>query len=86
MEIDEQVVVSQPVSPLGEYFSSSIISLSIIAVFEFEVPLDYSRLLSVFKDSFIPINPRLSSIMVRIYMHSLPLILICILFPFGDLY
>ncbi|CAN1351338.1 Wax ester synthase/diacylglycerol acyltransferase 11 [Linum perenne] len=55
---------SQPVSPTGEYLSTSVLSLSIIAVLESEVPLDDLDTRSLLRDVFLPINPRFSSIMV----------------------
>ncbi|CAN1219185.1 Wax ester synthase/diacylglycerol acyltransferase 11 [Linum perenne] len=55
----------QPVSPSSEYLNNSVISLSIIAVLESEVPIDDSKTLSLLHDLFLPINPRFSSIMAR---------------------
>ncbi|CAN1160917.1 Wax ester synthase/diacylglycerol acyltransferase 11 [Linum perenne] len=55
---------SLPVTPTGEYMSNSILSLSIIAVLESEVPLDNFDPRSVLRDLFIPINHRFSSVMV----------------------
>ncbi|KAH9792405.1 diacylglycerol O-acyltransferase [Citrus sinensis] len=57
-------VVAQPVSPIGQYFSSSVLSISILAVLESEVPVDDLPAISLLKDIFLPINPRFSSIMV----------------------
>ncbi|KAK9222113.1 hypothetical protein WN944_010545 [Citrus x changshan-huyou] len=56
-------VVAQPVSPIGQYFSSSVLSISILAVLESEVPVDDLPAISLLKDIFLPINPRFSSIM-----------------------
>lgn len=64
MEIEQEVAMSEPVSPAGQYLSSSILSLSIIAVLESEVPIDDSQTMSLLKDVFLPINPRFSSVMV----------------------
>ncbi|XP_008244954.1 PREDICTED: O-acyltransferase WSD1-like, partial [Prunus mume] len=55
----------EPVSPTGQYFNSSILSVAILAVLEFEVPINDSQTLSLLQDVFLPINPRFSSIMVR---------------------
>ncbi|CAL2255919.1 unnamed protein product [Prunus armeniaca] len=55
----------EPVSPTGQYFNSSILSVAILAVLEFEVPINDSQALSLLQDVFLPINPRFSSIMVR---------------------
>ncbi|ESR60096.1 hypothetical protein CICLE_v10015143mg [Citrus x clementina] len=57
-------VVAEPVSPIGQYFNSSILSISILAVLELEVPFDDSWAIPLLKDIFLPINPRFSSIMV----------------------
>ncbi|WCJ38292.1 O-acyltransferase (WSD1-like) family protein [Euphorbia peplus] len=65
MEIGEyQDAIVGAVSPIGEYLSTSIISLSIIAVLETEIPFDVSEIESLVGDVFLPINPRFSSIMV----------------------
>lgn len=57
---------SQPVSPTGQYFNSSVLSVCVLGVLEFEVPIqeDDSLTLKLLKDVFLPINPRFSSIMV----------------------
>ncbi|CAN1219195.1 Wax ester synthase/diacylglycerol acyltransferase 11 [Linum perenne] len=57
--------MEQPVSPISEYLNNSIISLSIIAVLESEVPLDDIQHHSLLQDLLLPINPRFSSIMAR---------------------
>ncbi|XP_065873046.1 wax ester synthase/diacylglycerol acyltransferase 4-like [Euphorbia lathyris] len=66
MEIGEESVVLEPVSPVGQYLGSSFLSLSIIAVLESEIPIaiDDSQVFSLVRDVFLPINPRFSSIMV----------------------
>ncbi|XP_047939593.1 wax ester synthase/diacylglycerol acyltransferase 4-like [Salvia hispanica] len=56
---------SEPVSPTGQYFTSSVISVSVIGVLESEIPIDNSNSLSLLKDVFLPINPRFSSLMVK---------------------
>ncbi|KAL3821461.1 hypothetical protein ACJIZ3_007366 [Penstemon smallii] len=55
----------QPVSPTGQYFSSSVISVSVICVLESEIPIDDSQTTTLLKDVFLPINPRFSSIMEK---------------------
>lgn len=55
----------EPVSPSGHYFNSSVMSISVIAVLEFEVPINDLQIMSLVKDVFLPINPRFSSIMVN---------------------
>ncbi|XP_057792476.1 wax ester synthase/diacylglycerol acyltransferase 4-like [Salvia miltiorrhiza] len=56
---------SEPVSPTGQYFTSSVISVSVIGVLESEIPIDNSHTFSLLKDLFLPINPRFSSLMVK---------------------
>ncbi|KAK9740983.1 hypothetical protein RND81_03G074700 [Saponaria officinalis] len=53
-----------PLSPTAEYFNSKAVSMCILAVLEFEIPMDLSRLLPLVQDLFIPINPRFSSLMI----------------------
>ena len=53
-----------PASPSAQYFNSSALSISIIAVLESEVPINDEHAMSLLKDVFLPINPRFSSIMV----------------------
>nr|XP_043612915.1 wax ester synthase/diacylglycerol acyltransferase 4-like [Erigeron canadensis] len=55
---------SEPVSPTGQYFNSSVLSVSVISILEFENPLDDSSSLTLINNVFLPINPRFSSIMV----------------------
>ncbi|KAK7340520.1 hypothetical protein VNO77_21226 [Canavalia gladiata] len=55
----------EPVSPMGQYFNSSVLSIYILGVLEFEVPIDDLKTFSLVKDVFLPINPRFSSIMVQ---------------------
>uniref|UniRef100_A0A2N9FDD5 Uncharacterized protein n=1 Tax=Fagus sylvatica TaxID=28930 RepID=A0A2N9FDD5_FAGSY len=54
-----------PASPSAQYFNSSALSVSIIAVLESEVPINDENAMSLLKDVFLPINPRFSSIMVE---------------------
>lgn len=54
-----------PVSPSGQYLNSSVLSLTIVAVLEFEVPIHDLQTVSLLKNLFIPINQRFSSIMVH---------------------
>ncbi|KAM7495101.1 hypothetical protein LguiB_029710 [Lonicera macranthoides] len=55
----------EPVSPTGQYFNSSVLSVSILAVLESQIPINDSPTLTLLRDVFLPINPRFSSIMVR---------------------
>ncbi|XP_009784406.1 wax ester synthase/diacylglycerol acyltransferase 4-like [Nicotiana sylvestris] len=64
-EEEEEEETSFPVSPTGQYFTSSALSISVISVLESEIPIDDSCTMTLLKDVFLPINPRFSSIMVR---------------------
>ncbi|XP_004251786.1 wax ester synthase/diacylglycerol acyltransferase 4-like [Solanum lycopersicum] len=64
-EEDYDETSSFPVSPTGQYFTSSVMSISVICVLESEIPIDDSCTITLLKDVFIPINPRFSSIMVK---------------------
>ena len=54
----------EPVSPMGQYFNSSVLCIYIIGVLEFEVPIHDLQTFALIKDVFLPINPRFSSVMV----------------------
>ncbi|XP_061352149.1 wax ester synthase/diacylglycerol acyltransferase 4-like [Gastrolobium bilobum] len=56
--------VSMPVSPMADYFSSSVMSVFILGVLESEIPIDDSRAEPLLKDIFLPINTRFSSILM----------------------
>lgn len=62
---EEEEEETCPVSPTGQYFTSSVLSISVISVLESEIPIDDSCTMTLLKDVFLPINPRFSSIMVR---------------------
>ncbi|XP_047317629.1 wax ester synthase/diacylglycerol acyltransferase 4-like [Impatiens glandulifera] len=62
-EEDEEETIL-PVSPTGQFFNSSSLSISILAVLETQIPIDDSHAITLLKDLFLPINPRFSSIMV----------------------
>lgn len=64
---EEEEETSFPVSPTGQYFTSSALSISVISVLESEIPIDDSCTMKLLKDVFLPINPRFSSIMVRFF-------------------
>jgi hypothetical protein len=64
MENIVQEAISAPVSPAGQFLSNSVLSLSVIAVLETEVPFDDSQTVSLLNNVFLPINQRFSSIMV----------------------
>ncbi|XP_048439937.1 wax ester synthase/diacylglycerol acyltransferase 4-like [Pyrus x bretschneideri] len=63
MEISEEGL--EPVSPTGHYFNNSVLSISVLAVLEYEIPIDDSQFLSLLENVFLPINPRFSSIMIE---------------------
>ncbi|GMI79795.1 hypothetical protein like AT3G49190 [Hibiscus trionum] len=61
----EEGECSEPVSPTGQYFNSSVLSISVLAVLDSEIPIDDSPALTLLRDVFLPINPRFSSVMVE---------------------
>ncbi|KAL4348289.1 hypothetical protein GQ457_17G005470 [Hibiscus cannabinus] len=61
----EEGEYSEPVSPTGQYFNSSALSISVLAVLDSDIPIDDSPTLTLLKDVFLPINPRFSSVMVK---------------------
>ncbi|GLT63748.1 hypothetical protein SLA2020_362870 [Shorea laevis] len=63
MEMDQQLI-SEPVSPAGQYFNSSVLSISIINVWEAKEPIDDSQAVWQLRTHFLPISQRFSSIMV----------------------
>ena len=64
---EEEEELDEPVSPTGQYFNSSVLSISILCILESEVPIDDSLTMPLLKDVFLPINPRFSSLMVCIH-------------------
>ncbi|MCD7466845.1 hypothetical protein HAX54_003888 [Datura stramonium] len=56
----------EPASPSSQYLNSSNLSLSVIAILESKIPIEYedSLPINLLKDVFVPINPRFSSIMI----------------------
>ncbi|KAK9689867.1 hypothetical protein RND81_09G087200 [Saponaria officinalis] len=57
----------EPVSPTGQYFNSKKLSICVLGVLEFEIPIqvDVSRTAKLLQDMFLPISSRFSSIMVQ---------------------
>ncbi|XVF66816.1 hypothetical protein PTKIN_Ptkin10aG0068000 [Pterospermum kingtungense] len=56
----------EPVSPTAQYFNSSALSICILAVLDFEIPIaDDVSTFALLKNVFLPINPRFSSIMIK---------------------
>lgn len=60
----EEEPLHVPVSPIAQYFNSSVLSIVVIGVLETEVPIDDSQTIPLLKNMLLPINPRFSSIMV----------------------
>ncbi|XP_020229483.1 O-acyltransferase WSD1 [Cajanus cajan] len=56
--------VSMPLSPMADYFSSSLINVFVLGVLESQIPIDHSRAEPLLKDAFLPISTRFSSILV----------------------
>ncbi|KAJ0966872.1 hypothetical protein J5N97_023789 [Dioscorea zingiberensis] len=54
----------EPVSPTGQYFSSSVLNVTVLVVFDSAVPVDDSHAVWALENIFLPLNPRFSSIMV----------------------
>ncbi|QCD93952.1 O-acyltransferase WSD1-like [Vigna unguiculata] len=66
MEAFDEGEIMEPVSPTGQYLTSSSLSIYILAVMETELPIvDDSQTLPLLHNLFLPINPRFSSIMIR---------------------
>ncbi|KAK1431612.1 hypothetical protein QVD17_08091 [Tagetes erecta] len=63
--VEDETMPPEPVSPTGQYFNSSVLSVSIISVLEFDNPIDDSSSVALINNVFLPINPRFSSIMVE---------------------
>ncbi|KAJ0966874.1 hypothetical protein J5N97_023791 [Dioscorea zingiberensis] len=55
----------EPVSPTGQYLSSSVLNVTILVVFDSTVPADVLKAIWALENIFLPLNPRFSSIMVR---------------------
>ncbi|KAI6693959.1 hypothetical protein NL676_021669 [Syzygium grande] len=64
MELIKEDEGLEPVSPIGQYFNSKVLSVSVLGMLELEIPINDSRAMLLIKDVFLPINPRFSSIMV----------------------
>ncbi|XP_077224538.1 wax ester synthase/diacylglycerol acyltransferase 4-like [Tasmannia lanceolata] len=62
---EEEEEAFQPVSPATEYVNSSVLSLSILGVFESEIPIDDFPAVTALRNKFLPINIRFSSILVK---------------------
>ncbi|KAJ0986435.1 hypothetical protein J5N97_004791 [Dioscorea zingiberensis] len=64
-ELKFKMEEEEPVSPTGQYFNSSVLSVSILALFESDIPIDDSPTIDTLENLFIPVSPRFSSIMVK---------------------
>ncbi|KAK9152787.1 hypothetical protein Sjap_000267 [Stephania japonica] len=61
---EEEEIGMTPMTPTGKYFSSSSLNVTVLAVVEFETPIvDTSSAIPLLQATFLPINPRFSSIM-----------------------
>ncbi|KAG4911910.1 hypothetical protein AAZX31_19G040900 [Glycine max] len=65
MERFHEEEIEEPVSPTGQYLTSSSLSVYILGVLESEVPIDDSQTVPLLQNLFLPINSRFSSIMIR---------------------
>ncbi|OVA15775.1 O-acyltransferase [Macleaya cordata] len=63
-EEEEDLEMCPPVSPMSQSLNSSIVSLSIIIVLEFETTITESETLELIRNILLPLNKRFSSIMV----------------------
>uniref|UniRef100_A0A2P2KBB4 Uncharacterized protein n=1 Tax=Rhizophora mucronata TaxID=61149 RepID=A0A2P2KBB4_RHIMU len=63
MDIEQEGL--KPLSPTGQWTSSSFLSLFVIGVLESQVPIDDTQIMPLIPNVFLPINTRFSSIMVR---------------------
>ncbi|KAK8939618.1 hypothetical protein KSP40_PGU021524 [Platanthera guangdongensis] len=61
----ETAAGDEPVSPTGQYFNSSSLHISILAIFESDELLDDSQAMATVEKLFLPVSPRFSSIMVK---------------------
>ncbi|KAK7364815.1 hypothetical protein VNO80_13558 [Phaseolus coccineus] len=65
MEAFDEGEIVEPVSPTGQYLTSSSLSIYILAVMETEIPIDDSQTVPLLQNLFLPINSRFSSIMIK---------------------
>ncbi|CAJ1978917.1 unnamed protein product [Sphenostylis stenocarpa] len=57
--------VTEPVSPSGRYFNTTVLCAYVFGFLESQVPIELSQANYLFQDVFLRVNPRFSSIMVR---------------------
>ncbi|CAL0323634.1 unnamed protein product [Lupinus luteus] len=53
-----------PVSPMANYFNSTVLNVFVLGVLESEIPIDDSKALTLLQHVFLPISTRFSSIMI----------------------
>ncbi|KAE9588562.1 hypothetical protein Lalb_Chr22g0356631 [Lupinus albus] len=68
MEITDEYV-SMPVSPMANYFNSTVLNVFVLGVLESEIPIDDSKALPLLQHVFLPISTRFSSIMVKLTLN-----------------
>ncbi|KAH1142712.1 hypothetical protein GLYMA_12G114900v4 [Glycine max] len=56
---------TEPVSPSGRFFNTTVLCAYVFGFLESEVPIEFSQAKYLFEDVFLPVNPHFSSIMVR---------------------
>ncbi|KAK7404996.1 hypothetical protein VNO78_06109 [Psophocarpus tetragonolobus] len=56
---------TEPVSPSGRYFNTTVLCAYVFGFLESEVPIEMSQAKYLFENVFLAVNPRFSSIMVR---------------------
>ena len=62
-QMEEEDEFLEPMSPTAQCLNTSSLSISVIAVLEFEIPIDEAKIICYAKD-FIPLNSLFSSITV----------------------
>ncbi|RDX60849.1 O-acyltransferase WSD1, partial [Mucuna pruriens] len=63
--MDKLEDVTEPVSPSGRYFNTTLLCAYVFGFLESQVPIDLSHTKYLFEHVFLPVNPRFSCIMVR---------------------
>lgn len=56
--------VTEPVSPSGRYFNTTVLCAYVYGFLESETPIEFSQAKYLLEEVFLPLNPRFSSIMV----------------------
>ena len=63
MELYEEET-SSPLSPNGQYLTTSALCLTVLVVFEFQAPIHDLQINSMLRTLFVPTNRRFSSVVV----------------------